>query len=203
MFDSKIDQNLKRSIVGGGTLLVVGVLAFYFLRHPAVMDVGYRPQQPVPFDHLVHVQQLNIKCVYCHTSVENSAHSTVPPTSTCMNCHLVVKRDSEKLKLVRESHEKGVAIPWVRIHRLPEYAFFNHSRHIQSGIDCASCHGEVENQAVISQKKSLTMGWCLDCHRNPEEMVIPTREISGVDIDPQLLKSEIPKGPTHCSACHH
>jgi menaquinone reductase, multiheme cytochrome c subunit len=203
MFSAQTDRTIKRSI---GVLLLFAAMAggaFYFLRRPEVMDVGYRPQQPVPFDHSVHVRTLAIACVYCHTSVERSAHSTVPPTQTCMNCHVIVKRDSPKLKLVRESYEKNVAIPWVRIHRLPDYVFFNHSRHINAGMDCASCHGEVERQGVIVQKKPLTMGWCLDCHRSPETYSIRTRPLTGVDVRPAVLAAPLKKGPQHCSACHH
>jgi len=203
MFTSKRDRQIKTMIVGLVALVAVGTVAFYFLRHPRVMDVGYRPQQPVPFDHRLHAGELGISCVYCHTSVETSAHSTVPPTQTCMNCHLSGQRDSPRLEMVRKSYENNEPIPWVRVHRLPEYAFFNHSRHINAGIDCASCHGEVEKQGVIAQKEPLTMGWCLDCHRDPEAHVIPVRKVSGLDVDPKLLRSDIPKGPEHCSACHH
>lgn len=203
MFTEQTDKRLKQAIAGGLTVAALGLVAFYFLRHPDVMDVGYRPQQPVPFDHKVHAGDLGIKCVYCHTSVEKSAHSTVPPTSTCMNCHTAVKRESPKLQLVRESAEKNIAIEWVRVHRLPEYAYFIHSRHVNSGIDCASCHGEVEKQGVIVQKSPLTMGWCLDCHRNPEDNVIRTRTISGVDVRPEKLTQPLQKGPEQCSACHH
>ena len=203
MFSANTDRTIKRVAGAVMILAAAGLLTFYFGRHPRVMDVGYRPQQPVPFDHRLHVGDLGISCVYCHTSVETSAHSTVPPTATCMNCHLAVKRDSPKLKLVRQSYEEGTAIPWIRIHRLPDYAFFNHSRHITSGIDCASCHGEVERQGVIVQKKPLTMGWCLDCHRAPDEYVVRTRPITGVDVRPEVLSRDIPKGPTNCSACHH
>lgn len=203
MFTASIDKQIKRAILGGLTIVAVGALAFYFLRHPDVMDVGYRPQQPVPFDHRLHAGDLGISCVYCHSSVETSAHSTVPPTSTCMNCHNAVKRDSPKLEAVRTSYENNTPIEWVRIHRLPDYAFFNHSRHVNAGIDCASCHGEVEKQGVVVQKKPLTMGWCLDCHRAPEDHVIRTRDISGVDVRPSVLNSALKKGPENCSACHH
>jgi hypothetical protein len=203
MFTPKIDKQIKLTILGLLVLGGVGAGSFYFLRHPSVMDVGYRPQQPVPFDHRIHAGELEISCVYCHTSVETSAHSTVPPTQTCMNCHNSVKRDSPKLELVRASYENNEPIPWIRIHRLPEYAFFNHSRHVNVGIDCASCHGEVEKQGVIVQKMPLTMGWCLDCHRNPDEYVIPTRAISGLDIDPAILSRPLPNGPQNCSSCHH
>ena len=203
MFSAHLDKQIKRAILAGLTTLAVAAVVFYFGRHPSWMDVGYRPQQPLPFDHSVHSGSLKIACVYCHTSVEKSAHSTVPPSSTCMNCHIIVKRESPKLKLLRESIEKNVAIPWVRIHRLPDYAFFNHSRHIMAGIDCASCHGEVETQGVIAQKKPLTMGWCPDCHRNPKEYVIRTRPISGVDVRADVLARPVPNGPENCSTCHH
>ena len=203
MFTPTLDKQIKLAFVAGLLVVAVGAAAFYFLRHPSVMDVGYRPQQPVPFDHRVHAGNLKISCVYCHSSVETSAHSTVPPTSTCMNCHTAVLRDSPKLEVVRTSYETGMPIEWIRIHRLPDYAFFNHSRHVNSGIDCASCHGEVEKQGVIAQKKPLTMGWCLDCHRNPEEFVVRTREISGVDVRPEVLNSKLRPGPENCSSCHH
>ena len=203
MFSAKLDRQIKKSVLAGMTLLAVGAVVFYFGRHPSWMDVGYRPQQPVPFDHKVHAGDLKIPCVYCHTSVEKSAHSTVPPTQTCMNCHVIVKRDSPKLALVRESYEKNMPIPWIRLHRLPDFAFFNHSRHINAGIDCASCHGEVEKQGVLVQKKPLTMGWCLDCHRDPEAYSIRTRAITGADVRPEVLAKPLRKGPQHCSACHH
>jgi hypothetical protein len=203
MFTASQDRKLKRSIISILVLATVAAGSFYFLRHPSVMDVGYRPHQPVPFDHLVHAGNLGISCVYCHTSVETSPHSTVPPTQTCMNCHVSVKRDSPRMQLVRESYENNTPIQWVRIHRLPDYAYFNHSRHITAGIDCASCHGEVEKLGVIVQKKPLTMGWCLDCHRDPGTYVVRTRPISGVDVDPAVLSRPLRKGPQNCSTCHH
>lgn len=203
MFTASQDKKLKRAIIGTLVLVGIGAVSFYFLRHPSVMDVGYRPQQPVPFDHKVHAGNLGISCVYCHSSVETSPHSTVPPTQTCMNCHVSVKRDSPKLQQVRDSYEKNIPIQWVRIHKLPDYAFFNHSRHITAGIDCASCHGEVEKQGVIVQKQPLTMGWCLDCHRAPEKFSVRTREITGVDVDPAVLSRPLRKGPQNCSSCHH
>lgn len=203
MFTASLDKKLKRTIVAVLLLAGVGAVSFYFLRHPSVMDAGYRPRQPVPFDHRLHVSDLGISCVYCHSSVETSPHSTVPTTQTCMNCHVSVKRDSPRLQQVRDSWENNVPIEWVRIHKLPDYAFFNHSRHINAGIDCASCHGEVDRQGVIVQKQPLTMGWCLDCHREPEKYSVRTRELTGVDVDPAVLGRPLNKGPQNCSACHH
>ncbi len=97
-----------------------------------------------------------------------------------MNCHSVVKKDSPKLALVRESWEQGKPIEWRRVHKLPDYVKFSHARHIRAQVDCASCHGEVETMGVVTQVKPLTMGWCLNCHRDPQEHVVPAREISGI-----------------------
>jgi len=180
MFSRKFDMGVKvgGAVVGG----VVGVLFLlgYFGFRNDFADVGYRPEQPVPFSHKLHAGQLQIHCQYCHAGVEKSAHSPVPTTQTCMNCHTAVKAESPKLKLVRDSYETGNPISWVRIHKIPDYAHFNHSRHIRAQIDCKSCHGPIEEMGVVSQAKPLSMGWCLDCHRNPEAKIVVARPISGV-----------------------
>ena len=180
MFSRKFDMGVKvgGAVVGG----VVGVLFLlgYFGFRNDFADVGYRPEQPVPFSHKLHAGQLQIHCQYCHAGVEKSAHSPVPTTQTCMNCHTAVQAESPKLKLVRDSYESGSPISWVRIHKVPDYAHFNHSRHIRAQIDCKSCHGPVEEMGVVSQYKPLSMGWCLDCHRNPEQNIVGARPISGV-----------------------
>lgn len=180
MFSQRIDRILKFSILGGVGTLGIGALVLYFGMRNDVSDVGYRPQQPVPFSHKLHVGELQIHCQYCHAGVEQSEHSPIPTTSTCMGCHIVIKAESPKLALVRESWENGTPIQWRRVHKLPDYVHFNHSRHIRAQIDCQSCHGNVEVQGVIAQNKPLSMGWCLDCHRNPEKHIIPARPISGI-----------------------
>lgn len=180
MFTRTTDQKLKKTIVASLGIVGAVALSAYFGLHPRVSDVGYRPEQPVPFSHKLHAGDLGMKCMYCHTSAETSAHSPIPSTQTCMNCHSVVKSDSPKLALVKESWEKGTPIEWRRIHKLPDYVAFNHARHIRAQIDCASCHGEVETMGVVTQMKPLTMGWCLDCHRSPQDYVVPAREISGI-----------------------
>lgn len=180
MFSRRFDLGVK---VGGAVVATVAAAVFlvgYFGFRNDVADVGYRPEQPVPFSHKMHAGNLQISCQYCHTGVEVSAHSPVPSTQTCMNCHTLVKSDSPKLKLVRESFETGTPIEWVRIHKVPDYAHFNHSRHIRAQIDCKSCHGPIEEMGVVSQYKPLTMGWCLDCHRNPEDRIVGARPISGI-----------------------
>lgn len=180
MFSRQFDKAVK---VGGAVAGAAGAAIFlviYFGMWNDNADVGYRPQQPVPFSHKMHAGSLQISCQYCHAGVEKSAHSPIPSTQTCMNCHTLVKAESPKLKVVRESYESGQPIEWVRIHKLPDYAHFNHSRHIRAQIDCKSCHGPIEEMGVVSQFKPLSMGWCIDCHRKPESAIIGARPISGV-----------------------
>ncbi len=180
MFTKDIDAKIKRSIGLTLFVLVASAVSAYFGLHPRVTDVGYRPTQPIPFSHKLHADTLGIKCMYCHTGVEISKHSPVPETQTCMNCHIAVGIDNPKLAGVRESWEQNKPIAWRQVHKLPEYVHFNHSVHILAQIDCASCHGEVEKMGVVTQVESLTMGWCLNCHRNPEKYVVPARPISGI-----------------------
>lgn len=180
MFTPQVDKKLKMTIMGVLTVVGLAFLSGYFGFHNRVTDVGYRPVQPVPYSHALHAGELGIKCMYCHTGVEKSASATVPPTSTCMNCHVAVGTDKPSLDPVRESAESGTPIEWRRVHKLPDYVNFNHSRHIRVGIDCASCHGEVEKMGVVTQMEPFNMGMCLDCHRNPDQHVIPAREISGI-----------------------
>lgn len=180
MFSRRFDMGVKiGGAVAGATVLCIFLVIFFGVRN-TVADVGYRPEQPVPFSHKLHAGELNISCQYCHAGVENSAHSPVPTTQTCMNCHTAVLPESPKLQLVRDSYEKGTPIEWIRIHKVPDYAHFNHSRHIRAQIDCKSCHGPIEEMGVVSQVKPLAMGWCLDCHRNPEANIVGARPISGV-----------------------
>jgi hypothetical protein len=147
-------------------LYVVMMVAYGF--SPKTTDVGYQPEQPVPFSHLIHSGQLGIDCRYCHTSVEDASHSVIPPTQTCMNCHSQVHLESKKLEPVRESWATGEPVKWVRIHDLPDYAYFNHAAHVNRGVSCVSCHGRVDRMEEVYQHQPLSMGWCLECHRNPE-----------------------------------
>lgn len=180
MFTKEVNQRVKKTIFAGLSLLTIIAIMSYYGFDNSVTDVGYRPEQPIPFSHKLHAGDLQIRCMYCHTAVEKSAHSTVPPTSTCMNCHIAVKAESPKIAKVKESWENNKPLEWRRVHQLPDYVRFNHSRHIRAQIDCASCHGEVEKMGVVTQMKPLSMGWCLDCHRDPQQYVVPAREISGI-----------------------
>lgn len=148
-----------------GATAAGGALTYYGTdKH---FSVGYQPTQPVDYSHKLHAGDMGIDCRYCHVNVERSQHATVPPTQTCMNCHWKVKTDSDKLLPVRESWASGKPIPWVQIHKLPDYVYFDHSAHVSVGIGCSSCHGRVDQMPKVLQVQPLSMGWCLDCHRAP------------------------------------
>jgi hypothetical protein len=141
---------------------------------------GYSPVQPIQFPHPVHVQTLGMNCLYCHYSANKSPDPGLPAVGTCMGCHTVVgpnrpaldgkpARVSEEIKKLQGfapagQPDKWKAIPWERIHKLPEYVHFPHMRHVNAGVTCQMCHGAVQGMAQVSQASSLNMGWCVNCH---------------------------------------
>jgi hypothetical protein len=153
-------------------------------------NVGYQPVQPVPFPHDVHVKQMGMDCRYCHSFVEVAAHSNVPTTQVCMNCHLQVQKDNPKLQAVRDSWKTGKPVEWVQIHKTPDYAYFNHSAHVNRGVSCVSCHGKVNEMAEVYHAKPLSMAWCLDCHRNPENALRPVKEVTNLDWQPPVKEGQ-------------
>jgi menaquinone reductase, multiheme cytochrome c subunit len=181
---------------------------------PRTTDVGYMPEQPVPYSHALHAGQLGIDCRYCHTTVEKAGFAAVPPTQTCMNCHAKLNTDSPLLLKVRESYVTGMPVPWVKVHNLPDYAYFNHSTHLNKGIGCVSCHGRVDRMEVVYQQEPLSMSWCLDCHRQPEKHLRPVEFVTRMDWLPgedqlemgRRLKAEYnihdAQYLTSCSVCH-
>ncbi len=191
-------------LAGGGA--VTFVIGFWF--SPRHTDVGYAPEQPVPYSHKLHAGLLGIDCRYCHQNVERSPHASVPDTNTCMNCHAQVKKDSPNLEAVRKSVANNAPIPWIKVHMLPQFAYFNHEAHLRAGVGCVSCHGRVDKMDVVRQAEPLSMGWCLDCHREPENHLRPTAEVTNMDYVHTLaeglrLKQEKNiNPPTHCSGCH-
>jgi NAD-dependent SIR2 family protein deacetylase len=171
-----------------------------------------RPQ-PVPFSHKHHVSGLGIDCRYCHTAVEQSAFAGIPSTSTCMNCHSQIWTNSPMLEPVRESYRTGQPLRWTRVHNLAEFAYFNHSIHVNKGVGCATCHGPVDQMPLIAQQESLLMEWCLDCHRNPEQYLRPREEVFNMSWTAPANQSELglelvrkynvrTEQLTDCSVCH-
>ncbi len=168
--------------------------------------------QPVPFSHEHHVAGLGIDCRFCHTAVEVSASAGLPPTYTCMTCHSQIWTNAALLAPVRQSLVRNQPLHWHRITDLPEYVYFNHSIHIAKGVGCESCHGDVERMPLMRKARSLTMAFCLDCHRNPGPRLRPPEAIydtewqrSAATPSPQALlaRYRIPsRRLTDCSICH-
>ncbi len=198
-----------------GALLVIApayaVGMLYFFGSPMTTDVGYQPTQPIPFSHKLHAGELGLDCRYCHTTVEEAAKAAIPPTSTCMNCHKRIATDSVKTLRLREAATSGNPIPWVRVHDLPDFVYFDHSAHVSRGVSCVSCHGRVDTMEEVRQVKRLSMGWCLACHRAPEEHLVPPRFVTDLDWVPEenrlvmgarLRKQNDLNPSTDCSTCH-
>lgn len=167
-------------------LLVPAVsIGMWYYFTPKYTRVGYQPAQPVPFPHDVHAAQLGMDCRYCHSFVEVAAHSNVPTTQVCMNCHSSVQKDNPKLAPLRESWATGQPIEWVQIHKTPDYVYFNHSAHVNRGVSCVSCHGKVNEMPVVYHAEPQSMSWCLDCHRNPENALRPLDQITNLNWKPE------------------
>ncbi len=126
---------------------------------------GYKPEQPINFSHVIHVQKNNMECTYCHSGVNKSPYATIPAVDTCMGCHKLVKTESEEIKKLTEYYEKGEPVPWEPVHHLPEHVYFTHERHIKAGIGCQNCHGQVQEMEKVEKASSLKMGFCVSCHR--------------------------------------
>ncbi len=157
-------------------------------------------------------------CRYCHSFVEVSSEANVPPTSTCWNCHEHIDKNSSDLALLEKKHKDKESIEWVKVHMLPDYAYFNHSVHLNANIGCTSCHGRVDQMEKVEQVEPLSMSWCLDCHRNPEEHIRPEgvsvtdmawekpKQLDELEAHDDFLEKFINGNnivpPQDCSACH-
>jgi len=173
--------------------IVVVLIAFamtYFFSRAERDGVGYTPDQPINYSHKLHAGELGIDCQYCHTGADKSRHAMIPATETCMNCHNHAATDRKEIIKLKEYYDSGEPIPWNRVHQVPDYAYFNHSVHVNSGINCISCHGDVKNMDKISQEHSFTMSACLDCHRQAQERLS------------YIVEKKVKKGPENCNACH-
>jgi menaquinone reductase, multiheme cytochrome c subunit len=216
-------------MIGLGVLYIAVLIPYAW--SPETLVAGYQPEQPIPFSHALHAGQMKIDCRYCHTHVFDGAHSNVPASATCANCHNGMKAPdgtnvttavhvtSTKLAPLRESLEKNVPVEWERVHDLPDYAFFNHSAHVNRGVSCVECHGRIDKMDVVERVSPLNMGWCLDCHRHPDEHLRPLHLITQLDWAPEgntpeevaekrleigrQVKKELGiRALTDCSTCH-
>jgi len=179
---------LPAGALGAGGGLLYAIILFMFGASPKTMAVGYAPTQPVPYSHALHVGKLGLDCRYCHNTVEKTAFAALPATQTCMNCHTNIRPESPQLQPVRDSWTTGKSVPWVKVHDLPDYVYFNHSAHVSHGVGCVECHGRIDQMEVVHQAQPLSMGWCLDCHRNPAPHLrpkdVPPTDMHYTNIDP-------------------
>jgi hypothetical protein len=189
----------------GGALFELGADSSY------ATNQGVARVQPVQFSHSHHVGSMGIDCRYCHTAVENSWFANIPPTKTCMNCHSQIWTNSPELDMVRASYRTDQSIPWVRVHDLPDFVYFNHSIHVKKGMGCETCHGRIDQMPLTYQKNSLEMRWCLECHRNPEKFVRPRDQIFTMgykypsnqeEVGLQLVKDYQIQRLETCNTCH-
>ncbi len=212
IFHHSTNTIAKASIFGALFAVAGGLwLLLQVNRTPYVTQANVARDQPVPFSHQHHVGGMGLDCRYCHTSVEKAAVAGIPPTKTCMNCHAQIWADSPTLEPVRESFRSDRPIEWVRVHDLPDFAYFDHSAHVNKGVGCTTCHGRVDQMPLVWQEQSLQMEWCLECHRNPQKYVRPKSEVFNVAWEPpanqlelgrQLVKEYGIHPRTSCSTCH-
>ena len=171
-------------------------------------------EQPTEFSHQHHAGELGIDCRYCHSTVETAATAGMPPTYTCMTCHSQIWTGARMLEVVRESLATGTPIEWQRVGRLPEYVYFDHSVHVDNGIGCSSCHGDMDHMQMTYQPHAFSMDFCVSCHRNPQNFLRPKDEVLDMRWAPAedqrklgrelMTKYHIESGAllTSCSTCH-
>ena len=176
---------LKRSLAGGVVLVL-------FLAGCEPNNQGYAPEQPIKYSHAVHAGAMEVPCQYCHFAAERGRHAGIPPAEVCMNCHVQVLPDHPEVVKVKQAIATGEAIRWVRVHKVPDHVYFNHSAHVNGGVECVTCHGDVAGMGRVEQFAPLTMGWCVGCHRDNTELP--------AGADPRLAQA----GPlVDCTVCHH
>jgi hypothetical protein len=216
----------------GFACTAVGVVWYYFT--PKFWEVGYMPKQPGSgFSHLIHAGKLGMDCRYCHSHVEESSEANIPPVAVCYGCHAdghvsPVYAKEDRIKFVRDAYAGDASIEWDRVHKLPDYVRnFPHNVHVNAGVSCYSCHGMIPRMEVVHQAESLSMSWCLDCHRNPTPNLVPPDKVTdlfwveqqlqtkGNPATPELgspggaaLLNNLEKKPLHllpenCGACHY
>lgn len=206
--DSKLRAGLA-ALLGVPAGLVVLLL---LLAHTPLARGALEPHpQPVPFDHRHHVRDEGIDCRYCHELAWQSRFAGVPPTERCMGCHAQIWSESAKLEPVRASFFDDAPLPWVRVHKLPDFVYFSHAIHVNKGVGCVTCHGRVDEMPAVLQARPLTMGWCLDCHRNPTPHLRPPSEITNPTwrapgdaeaLGRQLTRELDVRPRTNCTTCH-
>jgi hypothetical protein len=212
IFHRSTNTIARISIYGAAVVIAILGWAVYELSaSPYVTDVNVAKDQPVPFSHKHHVGELGLDCRYCHTAVESSSSAGMPPTQTCMTCHSQIWVNSPMLEPVRASYRDDKSIQWIRVNAVPDFVYFNHSIHVNKGVACVTCHGPVGDMPLTWRANTLQMGWCLDCHRNPEKFVRPRENVFDIhykapanqtELGLKLMKEYKIQSLTNCTTCH-
>ena len=174
---------------------------------------GFAPEQPVPFAHPVHVQKLGMNCLYCHYAANKSPDPGMPAVATCMGCHTLIgpqrpaldgqpARRSAALDTLTAYWNRKQPIPWVRIHKVPEYVHFPHNRHVNAGVTCQTCHGQVQGMNRVYQYASLNMGWCVNCHVKGYQPAEGMRA-AGLEPTQQDVAAPPKRARYDCASCHY
>ncbi len=214
-----LGQRLKEGLSNAfhnSTIRTVVIYLFLFIATKASLDglysvgiqQGYAPKQPIAYSHKLHAGQYKIDCNYCHTGVNKGKSAHIPSANICMNCHGVIKKESPEIQKIYAAIEQNKPIEWVRVHNLPDLAYFNHAQHVNVGnIQCLHCHGQIEKMEVVQARSSLTMGWCIDCHRKTE---VNTKDNAYYDKLVALHRKESREplkvaniGGIECAKCHY
>ncbi len=179
-----------------GIYLIVGLVWGLFMldRSNYTRRVNFAVEQPVQFSHQLHAGSLGMDCRYCHATAGVSSYANIPPTDNCMTCHQEIRANSRLIQPIYESFENDTPIEWVKVHDLPDHVYFNHSVHINAGFGCTECHGQVDEMPVVWRVETLTMGWCLDCHRNPAKNIRPVDEVWNMDYEHPPVSAQLQLG---------
>ena len=212
-FPRNANAFVRWAIIAGGVFVVLLMIVLAFYARTTNNAVGVPIAQPVDFQHNLHTSQLGLDCRYCHSTVEVASVAGVPPTETCMTCHSQIRVGDPALEAVQASWDSGEAIEWNRVHDMPDFVYFDHSAHVNQGVGCSTCHGRVDLMSGMWKTEPMTMGWCLECHRAPEDFLRPRSEVFNMayvppadqaELGPQLVEAyhiNTEKLP-QCSTCH-
>jgi hypothetical protein len=206
-------NTIAKVSIAAAIILVTSTISVAYMvdRGPWITDVGVAPVQPIYFSHKHHVKDDGIDCRYCHTAVENSGYAGLPPTETCMSCHSQIWNNATVTEPIRQSWASGKSIEWTKVHDLPDYVYFNHSIHLNKGMGCSTCHGQINEMPWVYKVNTLYMNWCVNCHRNPAAYIRPRSEVFNInyqypsnqaELGAKLVKEYHAQSLTDCATCH-
>lgn len=200
LFTSRADARLRLTLVIAASLTALcAVLAFALARSDGAWAVGRPAPQPIPFSHAIHAGELGLDCRFCHSGAQRGAGAGMPAGELCLGCHQQVWNVSAQFAPVRAAVDAGSATIWSSVHRLPDHVRFHHGAHAAAGVNCGACHGVVETMPRTVKAETLSMGWCLDCHRDPRAHgAMPV----GLGARPYLHAGVQVPPLTSCTTCH-